>query len=111
MKNYVLAGLVVDPMDIPLVAPTGYEIDQRRVMIQRAGIIRSRPRFDEWSLTFKLHVVDEYLTSPGMDKVIKQIIDDAGSLVGLLDFRPRFGRFKVEKFEKKLHADHPEQNR
>jgi len=100
LKNYILAGAIVEPLDIPLDAPEGYEVDRRRVVIQRAGIIRARPRFDKWALSFKLQIVDEYLTSPGMDDTLRRLFDEAGSLVGLLDFRPRFGRFKVTKFKK-----------
>jgi len=99
LKNYVLAGLVVDPLDIPLDSEE-YRIDTRRAVVQHQGILRSRPRFDKWGLTFNLQVVDEYLQSPGMDKVLKELVRDAGALVGLLDFRPRFGRFEVESFEK-----------
>jgi hypothetical protein len=99
LKNYILAGLIVDPLDIPLDSQE-YIIDRRRAVIQRQGILRARPRFDEWGLAFKLQVVDEYLQSPGMDKTIRELVSEAGALVGLLDFRPRFGRFRIEKFEK-----------
>ena len=99
MKNYVLAGLQVYPMDVPLESE-GYEVDVRRAVIQRQGVLRARPRFDEWALDFEIQVIDEYLQSAGMDRKIQDLVSQAGALIGLLDFRPRFGRFTVESFEK-----------
>jgi hypothetical protein len=58
--------------------------------------MRARPRFDEWCLEFKILNLD-----PGLLKaeVIKKILEDAGKYYGLGDYRPEFGRFKVERFE------------
>jgi hypothetical protein len=96
LKDFILAGLVVDPFEIPLTSP-GYVVDTQRARIQRAGVLRSRPRFDEWSLAFQVILTDEYLL--GMDAKIREIIEEAGQHVGILDFRPRYGRFQVESFE------------
>lgn len=99
-KQFILAGVQVIPEEVPLIyKEEDYLIDKRRAVIMRQGIIRCRPRFDKWALEFDIRVIDQYLLGHGKDTVLKSIFEDAGSLVGLLDFRPRFGRFEVTKFE------------
>jgi hypothetical protein len=78
---------------------TKYEIDAQPVVVQRARIIRYRPRFDEWELDFTLTLSDDQLPI----EVMKMILDYAGAYVGIGDFRPqrggKFGKFMVTKFE------------
>ena len=78
---------------------TEYVIDSRPVVIQRARIIRYRPRFDEWELDFTLRLLDEQLKID----VVKEILDQAGLYVGIGDYRPqrggKFGKFMVTKFK------------
>jgi len=78
---------------------TAYEIDSRPVVVQRARVIRYRPRFDEWELDFTIRLLDEQLAM----KTIKEILDHAGLYVGIGDFRPqrggKFGKFMVTRFE------------
>jgi hypothetical protein len=58
-----------------------------------------RPKLHDWVLGFSLEL-DLKMFSP---KTLRLIIDDAGSKVGLGDFRPArkgiFGRFVVTKWE------------
>lgn len=72
-------------------------LDQRRVTVQRAGITRSRPAMlAGWHATFDMTVVlPEYV--PPAD--LREVLYNAGRLVGLGDFRPTYGRFHVVKFE------------
>jgi hypothetical protein len=100
-KQFILAGVQVTPEEVPLIYKGDFTIDKRRAVIMRQGIIRCRPRFDEWELEFDIRVIDSYLLGHGQDAMLKALFEDAGSLVGLLDFRPRFGRFEVTKFVKK----------
>ena len=78
-----------------------YTIDSRPVVIPatKGRIVRHRPRFDQWEVSFNL----EYDTALLNETELRQVIDDAGSRVGLLDFRPEkkgpFGRFIVTKWE------------
>ena len=76
-----------------------YEIDARPVVVQRARIIRYRPRFDKWALDFEIVALDDQLDK----SVIKEILDYAGIYVGIGDFRPgrggKYGKFMVTKFE------------
>lgn len=72
-------------------------IDQRRVVIMRSAITRSRPALKAgWKAKFQLQVnLPEYLPPQRLNYVLNQ----AGRLIGLADFRPSFGRFQVNKFE------------
>ena len=88
---------------VPLteLAPLGtdrwdYE-DTRRVVIQRNGVSRTRPAMKAgWSATFRLMVnLPEYVDATLLNEVIQM----AGRLVGVGDFRPTYGRFNVTAFD------------
>jgi len=72
-------------------------IDQRRVVVQRASVTRSRPALSEgWKATFILMVnLPEYLPENRLNYLVQQ----AGKLIGIADFRPSYGRFNVIRFE------------
>lgn len=91
----VIALSIVAPFE-PLTTTWDYE-DSRRVTVQRNGITRVRPAMREgWRIKFDLLITTpEYLPPPTMAHLINQ----AGRLVGLCDFRPTFGRFAVESTE------------
>lgn len=74
-----------------------FEIDARYVKIQRNGIRRYRPMFMEWTASFNLLVLDDTLPT----EILKEIIELAGTVVGIGDYRPKYGLFTVEKFEEK----------
>jgi hypothetical protein len=86
---------IVAPFD-PARDVWDYE-DARRVVIGRAGITRIRPAMREgWTCGFDLLInTPEYLTP----QIVAKLLNDAGRLCGLLDFRPTFGRFTVTNFE------------
>ena len=71
------------------------EVDSRGVVIQRARIVRHRPKFSEWSLTFPLLVDDELLKID----TVKGVINEAGRTQGIGDFRVNkggpFGSFQI----------------
>lgn len=79
-----------------------YAIDARPVVIPatKGRIIRYRPRLDSWECSFSIEF-DETLLS---EKQLREIVDNCGSRVGVLDFRPEkkgpFGRFMVVKWER-----------
>jgi hypothetical protein len=66
--------------------------DYRAVRIGRSRIMRSRPRFNQWSLPVSLLVNTAVIDG----EVVAAAIEAAGELVGLTERRPRFGRFSVE---------------
>jgi hypothetical protein len=71
-------------------------LDQRRVTVARSGITRSRPAMNAgWRASFQLMV----LTPEYIDQVIlREVLTDAGRLVGVGDFRPSYGRFGIVSF-------------
>ena len=101
-KTYILSGLQIEPEEIALIADGGGEkgegwtIDSRSVVIQRARVIRSRPRFDNWSLDFTINILDPIIRMTD----VKEFLDSAGKYQGLCDFRPLFGLFKVVGFKR-----------
>lgn len=72
-------------------------LDKRRVVIQRSAVTRTRPALKEgWRAGFILMVnLPEYLPPQRLNQILQQ----AGRIVGLADFRPSFGRFNVTSFE------------
>jgi len=78
-----------------------YVVDSRPVVVPatKGRVLRHRPRFDKWALEFSILFDPDLLTAEQM----RRIVDDAGSRVGLLDFRPEkkgsFGRFMVTSWE------------
>jgi len=101
LQKPVAACVMVSPVDLSL-GQTEYEIDSRRVVIKATGgaVVRHRPRLDRWELEFMIEYDDTLLK----ETELRRVVDDAGSRVGLLDFRPEkkgpFGRFIVTKWEK-----------
>ncbi|MGQ0530118.1 MAG: hypothetical protein ACT4PG_09940 [Panacagrimonas sp.] len=95
-SSIIPAGLSVDQIELPIL-PGKWEVDSRAVVIPSTGgrIMCHRPRFDEWRLHASL-VIDDSMFG---EKVVRELVDFAGSRVGLGDFRPQrrgpFGRFKV----------------
>lgn len=93
-KDLLKSALLIDPVEIPL-KPQEYEIFSTPVVVQRSRIVRSRPKFVDWSLEFTINITDEQLRPD----VVKEILEFAGRNVGIGDWRPKYGRFSVEKFE------------
>lgn len=97
----VRAGLIV--AETPILdhdGPVGVErlaSDPRyalRVPVQVNGkrLMRTRPRFTDWSLRVELHHLPGLLDEGDVLAFLKA----AGDTVGLGDWRPKFGRFRVE---------------
>lgn len=98
----LLAGTMrVEPEKI-LLGHCNYEIDTRPVVIQRARVLRSRAKIPEWTATFTIIYNKKALPQAIIEK-LKEILEDAGTRVGILDYRPQhkgwFGTFTVEKLE------------
>jgi len=68
-----------------------------RVTVQRNGITRTRPAIKAgWRTSFEFQVILPEYVSPD---IFRDLLDNAGRLCGLGDFRPTYGRFRVESFE------------
>lgn len=64
----------------------------KSVVISRARIMRVRPMFREWSAKVQIAFDGELISKSDVLKAL----NDAGNVIGLCDWRPRFGRFSVE---------------
>jgi len=100
LQKPVAACVLVSPERCSL-GVKSYSVDSRPVVVPatKGRIIRHRPRFDEWKCSFDLECDDELLS----EAQLRIVVDDAGSRVGLLDFRPErkgpFGRFMVTEWK------------
>lgn len=105
-KDLFSAALFIGPDEIPhgfqnpdvldTDADKPLYLDCRPVVVQRARVVRIRPTFKPgWTLDFEINVIDDELPS----EIVQDALTLAGKAVGLGDFRPRFGRFSVSRFE------------
>ncbi len=105
----IIAGCTrIEPSEIVLTDSKGktlteYKIDTRPVVVQRARIIRARPLMKDWRLKFEIIYDDQLLGTTAAElETIKNVIEDAGKRIGLLDNRPQKygenGTFEVIKF-------------
>jgi len=92
------AFVMIEPA-VLTIKPQKYTVDERPVVVQKARIIRYRPKWEQWSLEFDVVIMDEDIAS----EVVKQALDNGGRYVGIGDFRPSkggsFGRFQVTEFK------------
>lgn len=72
--------------------------DRRRVVVQRNGVTRVRPAMRTgWVAQVDLMVnLPEYID----EAFLREVLQMAGRLVGVGDFRPTYGRFDVTSFKR-----------
>ena len=98
--SLIPAGVMIEGEITYFKRPATWEVDSRGVVVPSTGgrIVCHRPRLDDWCLDFTVRL-DLKMFSP---KTLRALIDDAGSKVGLGDFRPArkgiFGRFVVTEW-------------
>lgn len=78
-ENLTLEQLIADPN----------HRDVRPMTVQRSKIMRTRPRFNTWKITFNLMYEE---TKLDLDQIV-QALEYAGQYVGLCDSRPKYGKF------------------
>jgi hypothetical protein len=66
-------------------------VSQAMVRIQRATVKRTRPIFHDWSADVTVEFNEKLLNEDD----VRRWVEVAGEQVGLMDWRPRFGRFTV----------------
>lgn len=96
LKDFVFSGLRIEP-DLIELQNQSYIVDIRPVVVMRSRILRARPLFKEWILTFQIEIIDEQTWDSGM---VRQVLEEAGKYQGVLDFRPLFGTFEVMSMTK-----------
>jgi hypothetical protein len=105
-KDLFSANVIIDPVEIPHGIPAPDEldcdadkplyIDMRPVIVNRARVVRLRPTLKPgWQLSFTINVTDDELPY----EILSDVLTLAGKTVGIGDYRPKFGRFMVTKFE------------
>jgi hypothetical protein len=65
--------------------------DIRNVVVNRARTPRCRPIFPEWEINCTVAYNERVLNA----EAVIHSMEDAGEMRGLLDYRPRYGRFAV----------------
>ena len=100
LQKQSAACLNISPERISLGTKT-YTVDSRPVVVPatKGRVMRHRPRLDSWEAAFEIEYDDTLLN----EKDVRTIMDNMGSRVGLLDFRPEkkgpFGRCMVTSWE------------
>lgn len=99
--SLIPACVEVDGLELPIVHKEPWMVDTRAVRIPSTGgrILCHRPCFQDWKLSFTLHVDTDMLSV----KLLREIVDAAGKRIGLGDFRPDckgpFGKFVVTNWQ------------
>lgn len=96
---YALKDISDFDQHVEITQAMGFELFMKRAKIGQAKHVRVRPRFDEWSVSGTLTVLDEAISKD----LLISILQTGGLMVGLCDWRPgspskpgQFGRFSVE---------------
>lgn len=101
-KDLVQAAVIADEQLSPILVngnpmKTWEYDDRQRVTIMRSAITRTRPAFKKgWEVDFTLISLVPDLVTPDF---LRKLVDHAGLLIGLGDFRPTYGRFRVNRWE------------
>jgi len=66
--------------------------DARAVVVKQSRIIRTRAAFRMWAVTVEVQYRPDVVSRADVVKAL----ETGGSLVGLMDYRPRYGRFEVK---------------
>ena len=96
----IAAAIYLSPFELPLTGE--WHVDSRAIVIPatKGRILRHRPMFDDWTISFQVQIDNDLVS----EKLVQAILEDAGKLVGVGDFRPArkgpYGRFSVTKWEK-----------
>ena len=95
----IVKGLMVEDMMIPLDIGEKLTKDQmkndfrfrdvRAMKVKTSRVMRTRPRFNMWNITFTA-AYDETILN--FDEIVNAI-EYAGQYVGLCDSRPKYGKF------------------
>lgn len=98
-RSALIASTVLAPITNHAgeIATTWDAVDQRRAIVQRAAVSRSRPMMHTgWSATFIIeNLAPDYITEADL----RYVVVNAGRFVGIGDFRPTYGRFDLTNFQ------------
>lgn len=97
-KKVVSYSVFVQEEKIPLNKKIpDISIDKRWATHPSTGnsVAANRVRFDNWNATFTVQVDEERIDI----KTVESMFKEAGKIVGIGSYRPKFGRFEVKSFE------------
>lgn len=80
------------PKNIDKLWDDGRFFDYRSVKVQQNRTMRARPKFQEWAVRVELAYDPEVIS----ESDLIQSVETAGTMIGLCEKRPSFGRFAVE---------------
>ncbi len=89
------SSVFVEPEEI-IISPQTFSQFLTGVVINRSRVMKARPRFENWSLEFRIVNTEESLT----EETLKAILQEAGLRHGIGDWRPRFGTYEVTEWKK-----------
>lgn len=97
-KDLMKTNIAVMPIEIPFPMGKDYKEDVRLAVIPatRGRVPVARPRWDTWKLDFTLRIFDDTLLD---GETLREILEIGGKTKGIGTYRPKYGRFKVTKFE------------
>lgn len=85
--------------------PADWEMWLKRVVVQRAGIVRARGLVHDWACSVEFEYDTEGLPPPDGPLMIANIVHAAGKFPGVGDYRPGtkgpFGRYRVTELDGK----------
>lgn len=102
-SSLIPSALELNGVFYPIQHEEDWTVDTRPVRIPATGgrILRHRPCFNDWKLSFDLAFDPKIME----EKLVRDIVDAAGSRIGLGDFRPDckgpFGKFVVTLWKNK----------
>lgn len=98
-RELIQSAVQVEPFLASLGRETWDALDVQRVLVQRNAVSRTRPMFHEgWKVGFDVIVLAPEYIAPDW---LHDLISRAGRFVGLGDFRPDYGRFRMDSFQVK----------
>lgn len=84
------------PKDIRKIFENPRYRDDRVVTVNgKSKIVRCRPRFERWEADFSIRYRPDYIDAEDLISAL----NTAGQIMGVGDYRPRYGRFSVEILE------------
>ncbi len=98
-RDLVQSAIQIEPFVASLGRTHWDALDVQRVLVNRNAVSRTRPMFREgWTVGFQIVVLAPEYVSPDW---LHDLISRAGRFVGLGDFRPDYGRFRMDSFRVK----------
>lgn len=99
----VSGDIIIEPTMISF-GTNKYEILTKRVVIQRQGILRSRPLIYPWELKFVIRWEKQYLGDDFHENILPDLLERLGGTIGIGDYRPAkkgpYGRFAVKSIKR-----------